>query len=123
MPNVLFTISQWKSLIEEIVAPLDYADSHAKVMSAIADLHIINYDIVFAKDGHVLLKYSAEGSHCGQPHNGIEPSGKEAKWVRTSPANYAFVQDNREPRNIVSKLPLKALILTWRNTIDSSCYL
>ena len=61
--------------------PLDYADSHAKVMSAIADLHIISYDIVFAKDGHVLLRYSAEGSHCGQPHNGIEPSGKKAKWT------------------------------------------
>ena len=49
-------------------------------MSAIADLHIISYDIVFAKDGHVLLRYSAEGSHCGQPHNGIEASGKKARW-------------------------------------------
>ncbi|MCJ1228717.1 hypothetical protein MMC12_005378 [Toensbergia leucococca] len=61
-------------------SPLDYADSHAKVMSAIADLHIISYDIVFAKDDHVLLRYSAEGSHCGEAHNGIEPSGKKAKW-------------------------------------------
>lgn len=68
-------------LTGELPAPLDYADSHAKVMSAIADLHIISYDIVFAKDGHVLLRYSAEGSHCGQPHNGIEPSGKKAKWT------------------------------------------
>lgn len=50
-------------------------------MSAIADLHIVSYDIVFAKDGHVLLRYSAEGSHCGQPHNGIEPSGNKAKWT------------------------------------------
>lgn len=50
-------------------------------MSAIADLHIISYDIVFAKDGHVLLRYSAEGSHCGQPHNGIEPSGRKAQWT------------------------------------------
>lgn len=50
-------------------------------MSAIADLHIITYDIVFAKDGHVLLRYSAEGSHCGEPHNGIDPSGKKAKWT------------------------------------------
>ena len=69
------------SLTGELVAPLDYADSHAKVMSAIADLHIISYDIVFSKAGHVLLRYSAEGSHCGQPHNGIEPSGKKAKWT------------------------------------------
>ncbi|KAL9603492.1 MAG: hypothetical protein Q9219_001179 [cf. Caloplaca sp. 3 TL-2023] len=50
--------------------PLDYADSHAKVMSAIADLHITSFDIAFAKAGHVLLRYSAEGSHCGKPHNG-----------------------------------------------------
>lgn len=64
--------------------PLDYADSHAKVMSAIADLHIISYDIVFAKDGHVLLRYSAEGSHCGEPHNGIEPSGRKAKWTASA---------------------------------------
>ena len=60
--------------------PLDYADSHAHVMSAIADLHIVSYDIVFAKAGHVLLRYSAEGSHCREPNNGIEPSGRKAKW-------------------------------------------
>ncbi|KAI9816171.1 MAG: hypothetical protein M1827_001772 [Pycnora praestabilis] len=60
--------------------PLDYADSHSKVMSAVADLRIVSYDIAFAKDGHVLLRYSAEGSHCGKPHNGIEPSGRKAKW-------------------------------------------
>ena len=71
-------------LTQELLAPLDYADSHAKVMSAIADLHIISYDIVFAKDGHVLLRYSAEGSHCGQPHNGIEPSGRKAQWTASA---------------------------------------
>lgn len=36
--------------------PLDYADSHVHVMSAIADPHTVSYDIVFAKDGHVLLR-------------------------------------------------------------------
>lgn len=60
--------------------PLDYADSHAEVMSSVSDLKITSYDIVFAKDGHVLLKYSAEGSHCGKPHNGIEATGNKAKW-------------------------------------------
>ena len=49
-------------------------------MSAIADLHIKSYDIVFAKNGHVLLRYSAEGSHCGEAHNGIQPTGKKAQW-------------------------------------------
>ena len=61
-------------------------------MSAIADLHITSYDIVFAKDGHVLLRYSAEGSHCGQPHNGIEASGNKAKW---SAAAIFEVKDGR----------------------------
>ncbi|KAL9001541.1 MAG: hypothetical protein Q9169_000116 [Polycauliona sp. 2 TL-2023] len=60
--------------------PLDYADSHSKVMSAIADLHISSFDIAFAKDGHVLLRYSAEGSHCGDAHNGIAPTGNKASW-------------------------------------------
>ncbi|KAL9135077.1 MAG: hypothetical protein Q9175_003729 [Cornicularia normoerica] len=45
------------------ISPLDYADSHAKVMSAIADLKLTSYDVVFAKDEHVLL------------------SGKKAKWT------------------------------------------
>ena len=75
------TVLRRVSLNREPAAPLDYADSHAKVMSAIADLHIVSYDIVFSKDAHVLLRYSAEGSHCGQPHNGIEPSGRKAKWT------------------------------------------
>ena len=50
-------------------------------MSAVADLHIVSYDYVFAKNEMVLLRYSAEGSHCGKPHNGIEASGRKAKWT------------------------------------------
>jgi predicted ester cyclase len=64
----------------ECHTPLDYADSHAKVMSAIADLHIVQYDVAFAKNGHVLLRYSAEGSHCGEDHNGIKATGRKAMW-------------------------------------------
>jgi hypothetical protein len=47
------------------------------VVASIADLHIVCYDQVFAKDGHVVLRYTAEGSHRGEPHNGIEKSGKK----------------------------------------------
>ncbi|KAG6989010.1 hypothetical protein G7Y79_00066g095280 [Physcia stellaris] len=61
--------------------PLDYADSHAHVMASIADLHITSYDSIFAKNNLVLLRYSAEGSHCGEPHNGIEASGRKASWT------------------------------------------
>ena len=60
--------------------PMDYAESHSKVMACVADLHIVQYDQCWAKDGHVLLRYTAEGSHCGKPHNGIEATGKKASW-------------------------------------------
>lgn len=50
-------------------------------MSSIADLHITSYDYIFAKNNMVLLRYSAEGSHCGEPHNGIAASGKKANWT------------------------------------------
>jgi len=54
--------------------PMDYADSHSKVMACVADLEIHSYDIVFAKDSHVLLRYSAGGSHCGEPVCGFPSS-------------------------------------------------
>jgi len=62
--------------------PMDYADSHAYVMASVSDLHIVQYDQAWAKDGHVLLRYTAEGSHCGKPYRGIERSEppKRARW-------------------------------------------
>ena len=59
---------------------LDYADSHAHVMAAIADLHIVSYNIAFAKDGPVLLKYTAEGNHSRKAHVWIEALGRKARW-------------------------------------------
>ena len=64
--------------------PLDYADSHSKVMASLSDLHIKSIDILFAKNGHVLLRYSATGSHIGEPHNGIEPTGRRAHWTASA---------------------------------------
>ncbi|KAL2402975.1 hypothetical protein ABEF93_006425 [Exophiala dermatitidis] len=32
------------------------------------------------KNGHVLLRYTAEGSHCGKPYKGIPASGRHAQW-------------------------------------------
>ncbi|EXJ62797.1 hypothetical protein A1O7_03237 [Cladophialophora yegresii CBS 114405] len=60
--------------------PMDYATSHSVVMSAVSDLHIIRFDQVFAKNGHVLLRYTAEGSHVGKPYKGIQATGKHATW-------------------------------------------
>ncbi|KAI1613687.1 hypothetical protein EDD36DRAFT_463567 [Exophiala viscosa] len=60
--------------------PMDYATSHSVVMQSVNDLHIIRFDQVFAKNGHVLLRYTAEGSHSGKPYKGIPASGKHARW-------------------------------------------
>jgi hypothetical protein len=61
---------------------MDYAESHSKVMASVNDLHIVRYDQAWAKDGHVLLRYTAEGSHSGAPYKGIEKSDppKKARW-------------------------------------------
>ncbi|ROW08284.1 hypothetical protein VMCG_03174 [Cytospora schulzeri] len=60
--------------------PMDYAESHSKVMQSVNDLRIIRFDQAWAKDGHVLLRYSAEGSHSGKPYKGIEATGRHARW-------------------------------------------
>uniref|UniRef100_A0A0D2XR35 SnoaL-like domain-containing protein n=1 Tax=Fusarium oxysporum (strain Fo5176) TaxID=660025 RepID=A0A0D2XR35_FUSOF len=60
--------------------PMDYADSHSTVMASVADLKIIRFDQSWAKDGHVLLRYTAQGSHCGEPYKGISKTGRHAQW-------------------------------------------
>ncbi|GAB1193881.1 hypothetical protein APSETT444_003116 [Aspergillus pseudonomiae] len=62
--------------------PMDYAESHAHVMASVNDLQIVRYDQAWAKNGHVLLRYTAEGSHSGEPYQGIERSDppKKAQW-------------------------------------------
>lgn len=59
---------------------MDYAESHATVMASVSDLNIIRFDQARAKDGHVLLRYTAQGSHCGEPYKDIEATGKHAQW-------------------------------------------
>ncbi|KAF4426665.1 hypothetical protein FACUT_9748 [Fusarium acutatum] len=59
---------------------MDYAGSHSTVMASAADLEIIRFDQSWAKDGHVLLRYTAQGSHCGEPYKGICKTGRHAQW-------------------------------------------
>lgn len=61
---------------------MDYAASHAAVMASVRDLHIDRYDQAWAKDAHVLLRYTASGSHCGAPYRGIEriEPPRKARW-------------------------------------------
>lgn len=62
--------------------PLDYADAHKEIIESVTDMRILHYDQAWAKDGHVLLRFSAEGTHNGKPYKGIEKSDppKRAKW-------------------------------------------
>ena len=48
-------------------------------------MQVLHYDQAWAKDGQVLLRYSAEGSHDGKPYKVIEKSDppKRAKWGAT----------------------------------------
>lgn len=57
-----------------------YAEDQGKLMKQIDDLHITSFDVFFAKDNRVCLRYSAEGSHMGEPHGGIQPTGRVARW-------------------------------------------
>jgi hypothetical protein len=40
-------------------------------MKSVNDLRIINFDYLIAKDDQVALRYSAEGSHSGEPYKGL----------------------------------------------------
>ena len=43
-------------------------------MKSINDLRIIDFDYLIAKDDQVALRYSAEGSHSGEPYKGLNNS-------------------------------------------------
>ena len=59
---------------------MDYAESHAHVMKSVNDLRILRFDRVFAKNGHVLLRYTAEGTFGGEPYMDIPANGRKAQW-------------------------------------------
>ncbi|MBV9038061.1 MAG: ester cyclase [Acidobacteriaceae bacterium] len=61
-----------------------YAEDHAKLMKQVNDLHIVNFDVLFAKDDRVCLHYTAEGHHKGEPHGDIPPNGKKAQWTASA---------------------------------------
>lgn len=61
-----------------------YADAHAEVMKSLDDLHFVSYDVLFAKDDRVCLRYTAEGTHRGAPHKGIPPTGRKATWTASA---------------------------------------
>jgi predicted ester cyclase len=58
-----------------------YAEEHGKLMKQVNDLHLISFDVLFARGHWVCLRYTAEGSHSGEPHGEIPPTGKKARWT------------------------------------------
>ncbi len=62
----------------------EYAEDHGKLMKQVNDLHITNFDVLFAKGDRVCLRYSAEGHHAGEPHGKLPPTGREAQWTASA---------------------------------------
>ena len=62
----------------------EYAEDHGKIMQQVNDLHIVNFDVLFAKGDNVCIRYTAEGTHSGAPHGDIEASGKKAQWTASA---------------------------------------
>ncbi len=62
-----------------------YAGDHAKVMRQVNDLlQFVTFDVLFAKGDWVALRYTAEGSHGGEPHGDIPPTGRKARWTASA---------------------------------------
>ena len=58
----------------------EYAAVHREVMDSIHDLKLLQYDWIVAKDNFVTLRYTATGSHTGQPWHGVAGNGAKATW-------------------------------------------
>ena len=58
----------------------EYAEDHGRLMTQVDDLHIINFDVLFCSGDRVCARYTAQGSHHGEPHGDIKPTGRRAQW-------------------------------------------
>lgn len=58
-----------------------YAEDHGTLMRQVDDLHLVSFDVLFATEDRVALRYTAEGSHRGAPHGDIPPTGRKARWT------------------------------------------
>jgi predicted ester cyclase len=53
-------------------------------MKQVDDLHFVSFDVLFAKGDRVCLRYTAEGTHGGEPHPEIPPTGRKATWTASA---------------------------------------
>jgi predicted ester cyclase len=59
----------------------EYAEDHGCLMKQVIDLHVVSFEIFFAKDDRVCMRYTAQGTHSGEPHQGIVPTGRKSRWT------------------------------------------
>jgi len=69
----------------------EYSEAHSHVMASLKDLYIIHFDVVVAKENFVSLRYTATGSHIGEPHNGIPATKRKAQW--TAAGNFVIDEE------------------------------
>jgi predicted ester cyclase len=82
-----------------------YAEAHGQLMKQVNDLRLVSFDVVFAQGDRVCLRYTAEGTHQGEPHGKIPPTGKKARWT----ASALFLVDNGQLVEFIkewNKLPM-----------------
>jgi predicted ester cyclase len=59
----------------------EYAEEHAGIMKQVTDLSFARFDVLFAKGDRVCLRYTAQGTHDGEPHGDIPATGRRACWT------------------------------------------
>lgn len=59
----------------------DYAEDHGRLMKQVNDLHVVSFDVLFAKNDRVCMRYTAQGTHGGEPHGHIMPTGRKSRWT------------------------------------------
>lgn len=90
--SIVYSPNAKKEAVQHLVAPdselmasttlkgipdlLAYADMHKEHVKQTPDLCVTGYSFVFAKDNHACIRYSAAGTHSGEPHHGEGKSGK-----------------------------------------------
>ncbi len=55
----------------------EYARDRGEIVKQVNDLHFVSFDVLFAKEDRVCLRYTAQGSHSGEPHGNINATRKE----------------------------------------------
>lgn len=62
----------------------DFAEAQRQLMRELSDLHLLRFDVLFAKGDRVCLRYTAEGTHAGAPHGRLPPTWRKAQWTVTA---------------------------------------